>query len=100
MIKGGEKMGVYKYGGYGVDVKLISYSNPSDVFWSEKCNSYVIVEPRDPDRALFTHPEHGPVNLISINGMGEIRWDTLPWDVDKPEQKAAMEFFGLSLKEK
>ena len=43
-------MRVYKYGGYGVDVQLMSYNNPSDVFWSEKCNSYVMVEPRDPER--------------------------------------------------
>lgn len=89
-------MKAYDFGDYGVDIRIYNRFDPPDVFWSERGNSYVMVEPRDPERALFFHPEHGPVNLVSINGLGEIRWDVLPWEVDKPEQKAAMEFFNLS----
>jgi hypothetical protein len=68
----------YEYGGSGVDVKLYSERDPSDVWWSPRkpsgggYNSYVIVhDPRGP----FRSPKGDRVSLVSVNGHGEIRWD-------------------------
>ncbi len=91
-------MKLYSYGGYGVDIQLHSRYIPSDVFWGEKGNSYVVVTPRAPEQATLIHPEHGSVNLVSINGLGEIRWNVQRFDARQSEGHAAMKFFNLTLK--
>ena len=75
------KVNVLKYGGRGVDIVLKSFSSPGPdtVFWSKPdpstgrggCNSFVCVE--DP-RGFWLTEDGQRVNLISINGIGEIRW--------------------------
>lgn len=89
---------LYNYGGCGVDVKLVSRYDPGpeDVFWSKQGSSYVLVEPSQRG-GTWIHPVHGEVNLVSINGMGEIRWDVMPWSYG--EDLEAVEYFGLTLKE-
>ena len=45
----------------------------------------------------WTHPEHGRVDLVSINGIGEIRWDVRPTLLDfVGDAKGAVKFFGIT----
>lgn len=62
---------VFKYGGYGVDVKLQSMKTSPSVFWSKAHHSFVVVD--DPQRGDFSYKGRR-VSLISVNGIGEIRW--------------------------
>jgi hypothetical protein len=64
-------MGVYQYGGYGVDVKLHSKTVPSDVYWDAVANSYVLVEDKE---GLWATQDGKRVSIVSVNGIGEIRW--------------------------
>lgn len=60
---------VFEYGGYGVNCKLTSASPSPDVAWV-RGNSFVLVaSPKGP----FLHKGQR-VDLVSINGMGEVRW--------------------------
>jgi hypothetical protein len=72
-----------------VDVALKVMRTSNDVFWTERCNSYVLVreltkseapEGYVMDRAQWLH-NGVPVHCLSINGMGEIRWSIKPGDV-------------------
>lgn len=53
-------------GGLGMDIKLQMIANTPQVFWTKLCNSYVVTR-------SIARP--GTLLLVSINGMGEIRWD-------------------------
>jgi len=62
-----------------VDVQLYSMRTTENVYWSYRSNSFVLVA-----------SEHGQfefngqrVNLYCINGIGEIRWDVRPSDVQR-----------------
>jgi hypothetical protein len=58
------------YGGHGVDIRLSNSRTTNQVFWSQRGNSYVIVADDD-----GPHVKDGQrVALLSINGMGQIRW--------------------------
>lgn len=48
------------------------------VFWSEGNEVYVLVEPDDPDHALWLHPTGGLVNLYNTHQTAELRWDVAP----------------------
>ena len=107
-------MNCQKYGGRGVNIALHSKYYPAGVYWSPVVhgrggsysggNSFVMVKESDPDRALFEHPEHGSVDLVSINGIGEVRWKIEPWDVRydehmSDEHRSAIKFFGALVRE-
>lgn len=84
--------------GKRVDVKLYDTRTTKDVFWSDRCNSYVLVilQPGVSYGATtFTHPEYGQeVMLMSINGAGEVRWPVSDYGRDD-EQRAAIRHFSL-----
>ena len=79
------------YGGYGVDLKLSHAGNTDRVFWYEG-NSYVFC----PDENYGTHvTEDGrQVAIISVNGIGEIRWKATGF-LDAAEEFAAG-YFNLT----
>jgi len=80
---------IFAYGDRGVYIRIRD-KRERGVFWHDG-SSYVLV----------ADPEHGPwmlddrrVALLSINGMGEIRWDVAPSFPDKGG-RAAADHFGL-----
>jgi hypothetical protein len=101
-------------GGYGVDVSLveqpISYpctTQNGRVYWANKkynVPSYVIADARDSleylngnqTRPFFFHHETGTyVRLISVNGIGEVRWTVDPLICSYGPDLAAAIHFGL-----
>ena len=78
---------VFEYGGYGVNVKLTEMRDSKDVVWV-RGNSFVVVD--SPERGDFTLGLNGQrVQLVSINGIGEIRWNARAYDVVNALQYAA-----------
>lgn len=101
-----EKPRILKYGGRGVDVALRTHSDPGPetVFWSPPryhedgspgggFNSFVLVD--DPNGYFLTEAGER-VALVSINGIGEIRWK-----IDAPymirDAEGSIEHFGLKV---
>lgn len=68
---------VFDYGNYGVNIKLTSMETNKDVVWV-RGNSFVLVD--DPKRGDFLLNGQR-VALLSINGMGEIRWPVWHRDI-------------------
>ena len=71
-------------GGYRcVDVRLYHMNTDEDVFWSKRKNSYVLVEVPLPSgsRPTLTMPEGRVVRLVSINGIGEVRWEAMDYQL-------------------
>ena len=64
-------------GGYGMNIQLPVMRNTPAVFWSKRGNSYVIRE---------------DLKIVSINGIGEIRWTVEEWNRDECSN-AAREYF-------
>lgn len=97
---------VQKYGGRGVDIKLRSHTDPpkDTVFWSPQkyhpngdpaggFNSFVVVD--DPKHGNFATPDGQRVSVISVNGIGEIRWRVEIYG-DKPHyDEGSVEHFEL-----
>lgn len=71
---------VFEYGGYGVNVKLTEMRDSDDVVWV-RGNSFVVVD--NPKTGDFKLPNGQRVDLVSINGIGEIRWDVWHNDITK-----------------
>ena len=68
-------------GEYGVKRQLQVMRNGPAVFWSQpRCNSYVAVE------------LNGKLRIVSINGIGEIRWYVEDWNTDS-ESNEARDYF-------
>lgn len=63
-----------------VSVHLFDTVSTSRVFWSARCNSYVLIP--DPARGEFQTPDGRNVSLVSVNGAGEIRWTVTRSQVD------------------
>lgn len=63
-------------GDYGVKRKLAAMKSDSAIFWSARGNSYVVTN---------TDPEP---TILSINGIGEIRWKIEPWNRDAESLEA------------
>ena len=89
-----------EYGGHGVDIKLQHPYNTKNVFWSRQGNSYVMVEADAPSDRTFRTPDGRHVKLLSINGIGEIRWAAEPADLRyigglHKETEDATEYFEL-----
>lgn len=109
---------------YVVDCTLRNMDTTRDIFWSLRKNSYVLAEIKKDsmwanrpahddtaDRYFWRGPDGGHVQLLSINGAGEVRWDVTkdrieadaqrenePWwndGLDGAEQLAAARHFGL-----
>lgn len=80
-------------GGHGIDRKLTHMGNTASVFWSEGGNSYVAVQLTEPTRLYGTISQPG-FQVVSINGIGEIRW---AYELDTawmPEEgKEAVDYF-------
>ncbi len=89
---------IYKMGGHGVKIQLKCAPNNGgeftyqDVYWTSGIYaSYVLVEAGDVSCYWLT-PDGQKVRLISINGLGEIRWEVTPdssWGADVDETVAA-----------
>lgn len=91
------------------DVRLHSMTSTNFVWWSHRCNSYVLCE--GSERSHFTL-DGRKVNLYSVNGIGEVRWDVMAHSIesglrleaqgkldpsyDSAEQLEAARYFGLS----
>jgi len=67
------------------------------VWWSKDYNSHVLVIPDEGECAQFWHETEGQVNLYSVNGAGEVRWEITASDVeyDNDDGYAAALAFGL-----
>lgn len=107
------KVNVLKYGGRGVEVSLRSYTDPGrdTVFWSPQrwreevrdgrtyqepaggFNSFVCVD--DPERGYWRTAEGQRVALVSINGIGEIRW-RIDAEYMLRDAEGSVEHFGLT----
>jgi len=90
----------YKYGDHGVDVKLNHQRNTPLIFWSPiNYSSYVLVDHYSAPNVygdFWEHPVYGDVDIISINGMGEIRWAIEPSVRDpRGDERAALAYFGF-----
>jgi hypothetical protein len=98
-----------------VDVLLNSMNTTENVFWSPRANSYVLCEPGMQSAKLgdVPHlPDGTAVDLVSVNGIGEVRWQAMGWQLesmlerppypgsDGEEILAAARHFGLSYKGK
>jgi hypothetical protein len=77
-------------GGHGMDIKLQAMVSTNQVFWSRNHNSYVVVlqgSVNDGDPAY---------RVVSINGLGEVRWVLDPqesrWQCDN-DAEAAFDYF-------
>lgn len=71
-------------GGYGVNRQLRSMQSNAGVWWSPKGNSYVACKRDD-----------GTFAVVSINGIGEIRWTVEPWNRDAESLAAVAYFFDV-----
>jgi hypothetical protein len=80
------------YGGLGVSINLQDARNTERVCWVNG-NSYVyVVDSKYPTYET----EHGSrVAIVSVNGIGEIRWKSTRWP-DKAEREVA-DYFRLTL---
>jgi hypothetical protein len=61
-------------GGHGVTTQLTTTRNTPGVFWSRRHNSFVIVRDEQGPWRLGTER----VALLSINGIGQVRWAVRP----------------------
>lgn len=84
-----------QYGGHGVDIKLDNFgSHEGRVFWKlPEHNSYVMVP--DP-RGGFKTPDGTTVSILSINGIGEIRWSVQDWGPSDREAAVVAAFEVVS----
>lgn len=58
-----------------ISIHYVNQSNGGSVYWTPEANTYVMVERNhEPERAHWMF-EGKPVDLVSIHGNGEIRWD-------------------------
>jgi outer membrane protein assembly factor BamD len=73
---------VTAYGGHGVDRQLATMESGPAVFWGARSNSYVVAQRED-----------GRYRLLSINGIGEIRWTVEDWNRDAESEAARAYFF-------
>ncbi len=92
-----EETEVSAWGGNGVDKALHFFGNTSTVFWTERHNSYVIcpdTKGRRPSR-LWHPATQQRVVLVSINGIGEVRWTHEDIDCMGSDGGEAVEYFGL-----
>ena len=87
---------LFEYGGRGVDVMLESKADPPEVFWTSTGNSYVLVRPSNESIATWSHPKLGKCHLISVNGIGEIRW-VAGFGMLEDGDLEAVDAFGLDL---
>lgn len=70
--------------------------DPPAVFWDSHGNSFAVVLPREGQKADARLTWDQGVMLLSINGNGEIRWDVDPTGYQMPENREAIEYFGLT----
>lgn len=68
---------VTTYGGLGMNIQLPHMRTTEQVFWSANGNSYVT----------------DGVRVISVNGLGEIRWSVEEWNRDSDSNSARAYFF-------
>jgi hypothetical protein len=80
-------------GGKRVAVRLHVAANTSDVFWSARSCSYVV---NDNPTGQWSTPDGTPCDLLSINGIGEIRWAVSSPDGNTAGDLEAVEYFGLT----
>ena len=71
----------FKFGGYGVDVRIRGEWEP-DVYWDKRLapsgyrrfNSYVLVEGNESIPGNVQDTDGNRFSIVSVSGMGEIRW--------------------------
>lgn len=81
-----------EWGGHGVAIALHHSQNTEQVCWVNG-NSYVVVR-RNDCRHYWVMADGACVDLLSINGIGEVRWDVNPRFANAEEKQAA-DYFGL-----
>lgn len=82
------KCPIFKLGGHGVDVELRTETDPPGVYWTREA-SYVLVA--DPLGGWNCGGRR--VSLLSINGLGEIRWGVRP---GTGREENVVKHFGLT----
>ncbi len=84
-----------------VDIELWDHRSTPQVFWDmadRRCNSYVVVKSeRSSLYAAIYAPDGTRVEIVSINGAGEIRWTIVDeFDILREGQgKEAAEYWGI-----
>lgn len=77
-----------------VNVKLYDTHTTRDIFWSEKFNSYVLVEVNranawlnmpECDDFYFQTKDGKWFTLVSVNGAGEVRWSVTKEQLERAE---------------
>ena len=63
-----------------VDVLLHDMATTESIYWSDRKNSYVLTEPMDGEDQL-TLPDGQAVRLVSVNGIGEVRWEAMSYQL-------------------
>jgi hypothetical protein len=90
---------MYQFGDKGVDVKLHDMSSTANIVWV-RGNSYVRVavpvDATEYDRQYKLHRnDYGEeYYIISVNGIGEIRWEVNNnFDLHRPENADVADYF-------
>lgn len=76
--------------------RYFTASSPG-VFITDTDQTYVLVEPQNPDAVNYIHPELGPVELWNTHNSGELRWKEPAHDTKfiNADCLAAIKHFGL-----
>lgn len=78
---------IFEYGGHGVNIKITGMDpNNPDIAWV-RGNSFVMVEDQECGPFLCGTT---PVRILSVNGMGEIRWAVDAWSLRKAMESEKM----------
>lgn len=86
-----------------VDIRLQHSRNTETTFWSPQYNSYVLREVKEEDinpgylnpGAIWKLPDGRRVFLLSINGIGEVRW-SVPHSGSADGDLDAARYFNLT----
>lgn len=84
-----------------VSIKLNSMDNTPQVYWTSTKNSFVCAEVKD---GAWLFHDGTPVDLYSVNGIGEIRWPVKPSNLEgniysggDDEEMEVVKHFGLTV---
>ena len=78
--------------------KYFRPGQPGVFFTEVRGDTYILVEPEEPDGAPWIHPELGPCIMWNTHSSGELRWmspNGRGYDRLEPGAVAAAKFFGL-----
>lgn len=87
----------HEFGGHGVKVGLKGKGwDGAAVFWDTRGNSFAVVKPKPEQEGDKRVVSDQGVILVSINGIGEVRWTVFATQGGWDENKEATAHFGLT----